>query len=443
MAVPGDHDRGQDKGNKVDMGDNIDKNDTRFVLAVNYWPAKKAMYWWQSFDAGEVESDFRKIADIGFKGVRIFLTWEDFQPEPDTVSPRALDDLACVADIADACGLWIMPTLFCGHMSGVNWMPGWMLEPGQSSGRFPIFSMGRLHNCQSQVVIRNFWMDKEVIRAQRLQCREVASTLQGHPAILAYDLGNESSNCAVPVDRSTARAWFKKMVLDIKRHSDGCAVTFGMHAEDLEEDRKLWPQDIGRFCDFLCMHGYPFYLSWADGPLDARVLPFLGAVTRWLGKKPVLLEEFGIPTLPDAINDHAGSRGGSASSASGTSRYLWQESDAVSFYRDAVNMLRNEGMLGAFAWCYSDYHPDLWDMPPLSCAPHERYFGIFRYDGTPKPVARVIRECSSLSLLRDCGSSWAEDDDPDEFYLCPESNLRRLYHRYKERFAGDLLRAGR
>ena len=49
----------------------------------------------------------------------------------------------------------------------------------------------------------------------------------------------------------------------------------GMHAEDLEEIG-TWPQDAARYCDFLCMHGYPFYLDWVEDELDARVLPFLG-----------------------------------------------------------------------------------------------------------------------------------------------------------------------
>jgi len=127
---------------------------------------------------------------------------------------------------------------------------------------------------------------------------------------------------------------------------------------------------------------------------------------------------------------------------SGPLKRLWRESDAVSFYRDAIDMLRNGGMTGAFAWCYSDYHPDLWDKPPLSSAPHERFFGIFRHDGTPKPAARVIRERAGLPLPplpaspmddgRDDGSSWLVDENPDEFYLHPKSNLKRLYHSYRE-----------
>jgi endo-1,4-beta-mannosidase len=54
-----------------------------FVLGVNYWPRRKAMYWWSAFDAGEVRDEFALIRALGLSLVRIFLLWDDFQPAPD------------------------------------------------------------------------------------------------------------------------------------------------------------------------------------------------------------------------------------------------------------------------------------------------------------------------------------------------------------------------
>ena len=56
-----------------------------FVLGVNYWPRRKAMYWWSNFDAGEVREEFATIRELGMSLVRIFLLWDDFQPAPDAV----------------------------------------------------------------------------------------------------------------------------------------------------------------------------------------------------------------------------------------------------------------------------------------------------------------------------------------------------------------------
>ncbi|MDA1062180.1 MAG: hypothetical protein O2895_04630, partial [Chloroflexi bacterium] len=105
----------------------------RFRLGVNYWPARTAMGWWADFDQDEVAADFARIAAAGFDSVRLFLTWEDFQPAPDRVDALMLRRLVLVADLAAAAGLQVVPTLFVGHMSGVNWIPRWALAP--SDGR--------------------------------------------------------------------------------------------------------------------------------------------------------------------------------------------------------------------------------------------------------------------------------------------------------------------
>ncbi len=99
----------------------------KFTLGVNYWPRRKAMYWWSNFDAGEVREEFSVIKEIGLDVVRFFLLWEDFQPEPDSVSKTALDNLVTVCDIAAENGLGVDLTFFTGHMSGPNWSPSWLL----------------------------------------------------------------------------------------------------------------------------------------------------------------------------------------------------------------------------------------------------------------------------------------------------------------------------
>ena len=75
-----------------------------FILGVNYWPRRKAMYWWANFDAGEVREEFAIIADLGLKVVRLFLLWEDWQPTPDSVSPECLKNFGAVCDIVARAG---------------------------------------------------------------------------------------------------------------------------------------------------------------------------------------------------------------------------------------------------------------------------------------------------------------------------------------------------
>ena len=82
-------------------------------------------------------------------------------------------------------------------------------------------------------------------------------------------------------------------------------------------------------------------------------------------------------------------------------------------------------------WCYSDYAPALWERPPLDLAVHERSFGLWRADGSPKPAVAAI-----AAFIKADGCDTATDDswidiDRDEFYLDPSAQLPRLYARYR------------
>lgn len=392
----------------------------KFVTGVNYWPARKAMYCWKAFDEAEVDRDFAVLESCGIQTIRLFLTWEDFQPQPDQIHRPSLENLLITADLAHAHNLSLMPTFFCGHMSGVNWIPTWALEAEQQTQRFPVYSQGRI----SQHRIRNFYQETDIRQAQMLQIHEVCSVLKGHPAVAAYDLGNESSNCCIPPDRETGRQWLAEMVSTIQNAHPGSQVTLGMHAEDLEENRHLWPQDAARYCDFLSMHGYAFYLSWVDKE-DVYLLPFLGIITSWLGGIPVLFQEFGWPTKPPSVEQSSDPPGYVGRTP------LWSEQQTDAYYRQALRLLQSAGMIGALGWCFADYHPELYDKPPLEDNQHERYFGLTRWDGSAKPALSSLGSGGNLPCLSQDLPSWLQNEDPDRFYDDPVGNLQKWFKVYK------------
>ena len=391
-----------------------------FRLGVNYWPINSAMYWWQRFDAMEVARDFARIRAAGFDSVRIFLLWEDFQPAPDLVSRDALSHLRHVADIAADHGLSLIVTFFTGHMSGVNWIPRWALEskPLSTNERFRIVAGGR----PVEATARNWYTDPQIIDAQCLLTREVAGALHDHTALWAWDLGNENSNCVVPPSREAGIEWLQRITTEIRSLDAGHPITIGLHMEDLEEDRKIGPLEAATVCDFLCMHGYPIYCRWANGPTDALLLPFLGLITYWLGRREVLFEEFGAPTIPMASAvDPVGDAG----------PILLSEDKAAAYTARAIELLNRHGLLGGFLWCYGAYSRTLWGLPPLVQAGHERYFGLWREDGSPTPAVAEIQRLSGLrreELRTDL--DWL-DIHPDEFYERPADNLRRLYQKFR------------
>jgi len=384
------------------------------------------MGWWTAFDPAEVAADFGRIAGCGFDSVRIFLTWGDFQPTPSRVDSTMVDRLVATLDEASTAGLSVMPTLFTGHMSGVNWIPSWGLGEEAGNDRFRVVSGGRVTASR----LTNWYSDASIILAQSALAREVAGALAGHRALWAWDLGNENSNCAVPPDKAHAREWLLRVTGAIRAADPRALVTLGLHMEDLEQDRNLGPREAAEVCDFLQMHGYPGYASWADGPTDERVLPFLARLTRWLGGgADVLFAEFGVPTK--RRGEPAGERSIDASGPA-----LVEEQAAASYIDRALGAMLECGTMGAMLWCYSDYAEAIWGLPPLDLAVHERSFGLWRADASPKPAVAVVEAFAKRSAAARAGSPTADstwiDLDAADFYRAPGSELPRLYRRYCE-----------
>jgi hypothetical protein len=207
--------------------------------------------------------------------------------------------------------------------------------------------------------------------------------------------------------------------------------------EDLDQDRSLGPAEAADVCDFLTMHGYPGYAAWARGPTDEQILPFLVHVTSWLGGgAEVLFTEFGVPTYRSG--DPEGERARSACST-----VLVEEPTAASYIDRSLRALSECGCMGAMLWCYADYVSAIWQRPPLDIAIHERSFGLWRADASPKPAVTVVEALAKqraapqvLSSERLKDSTWI-DIEPHEFYRTAGSQLPRLYGRYCEARASE------
>ena len=67
-----------------------------------------------------------------------------------------LDRLVDVADVAADAGLSLVPTLFTGHMSGVNWIPAWALGGTDGDARFRVVSGDKVRR---KPALRNWYSD--------------------------------------------------------------------------------------------------------------------------------------------------------------------------------------------------------------------------------------------------------------------------------------------
>lgn len=345
-----------------------------FVLGINYWPRRSAMFMWRRFDLGELREDFARIRGLGLEAVRFFISWDEFQPEPDRIDETMLKRLdALMNALADA-RLQGMPSLFTGHMSGVNWLPEWTLDRHRPPARFRTFSGGRELPWGSGDMYTG-----KILEASRLMARTVGARYRNHPALFMWDLGNEFSNVSVPSSPHDANEWCARLSADLVETSDA-GVTAGNHSEDITQDRHFRFEEFCKPLVCAVMHGYPVYTDFARDSGDPGVVPFLCQIMQSLSGKAVLFNEFGNPTCPRT--------------APAPFACLSEQEMARYAYR-ILDRLHRCGALGAFWWCWADYASALRETPPFDRAPHELTFGIIRDDGSEKPVASMLKAFAS------------------------------------------------
>ena len=403
-----------------------------FLLGVNYWPRAKAMSWWADFDPGEVREEFAMIAELALRYVRIFLLWESFQPRPDLVDRASVANLRTVADIAAEAGLRLEPTFFTGHMSGPNWAPGWLVDPARSlrPGARQVVSLGMADGFASDIF--NPYTEPFVLDAERLQLQTVCAALRDHPAIWAWSLGNEPDLFVQPPSSAAGRDWMHEMVAAIRDVDPEHPVLIGLHGASVHGDVGLRIDHAAAETDISAMHGYSIYDSLVRTPLDPDLVPFTAALTASLAGRPVLYEEFGVNTqLPDGPSHWEELPVWDG----GTRRvYFASEADAAAHYAAVLERLHALGCIGAFAWCFGDYEAHLWDRPPCDLQTHERFFGLYRADGTLKPMGAVIRDfATSAPVIREPAIQLDLPMSADDFYADPNRHLPGLYAAYLER----------
>ncbi|HEU5010997.1 MAG TPA: glycoside hydrolase family 2 TIM barrel-domain containing protein [Roseiflexaceae bacterium] len=395
-----------------------------FTLGVNYWPRRKAMYWWSNFEADEVREEFGIIHDLGMRLVRIFLLWDDFQPAPNAVSAERMDDLRTVCDIAADLGLQLDVTFFTGHMSGPNWSPRWLLAGPPLPHVRQLVSEGRVVDSG----YRNPYTDQQALEAERLLISTVVGELRDHPAIGVWNLGNEPDLFAEPPDAEAGRAWVREMTTLIRGLDSQHPVTCGLHVASLLRDNGLRVDQVFGETDFAVMHAYPMYLNWARNPLDPDLVPFTCALTTALSGKPTLMEEWG-----------------GCTAAPGQPSYVWEwtaygqprtqfmasEEDLAEYIRLVLPKLVEVGATGAMMWCFADYIEELWDKPPCSESKHECFFGLVRPDGSLKPHAEVIRAFAATQpTVRPATRTVTLPMSPGEFYRAPAEHTVQLYQQF-------------
>jgi len=276
------------------------------------------------------------------------------------------------------------------------------------------------------------YTDPVALDAERLLLRTIVRTYKQHPAIWAWNLGNEPDLFALPPDAAHGSAWVREMTALIKSLHPDHPITCGLHVDSLSNDNGFRVDQVYAETDLAVMHAYPMYVPWARSPLDPDVVPFSCALTAALCGKPALMEEFGGPTAQPGKGSYVMEWVGYGQPRR---QFVASEEDLAAYIEAVLPRLVDAGATGALIWCFADYVPELWDRPPCDEARHERFFGLVRADGSLKPHAEIIRRFAATApQVREAPlNTLALDISTDEYYQAPASHLARLYRSYLDR----------
>jgi hypothetical protein len=339
----------------------------QFVVGCNYWASHAGTRMWADWQPEVVRQDLRRLRQGGLQVLRVFPLWPDFQPlallRPGAEQPEyrhgeaplpddpcgqaglsalMMERFATFLDLASAQGLRCIVGLITG------WMSGRLFVPPALEGL-------------------NVLTDPMALRWQVRLVRHMVTTFRRHPAILAWDLGNEC-NCMGPATRDQAYAWTALITQTIRAADATHPVVSGMHS--LSPAGSWSPFDQGELTDVLTTHPYPVFTPHCDqDPVNTiRTALHSTAESRFyadLGGRPCLCEEIG--TLGPMISS---------------------EPVAADFARTALFSLWANDCHGLLWWCASD-QTHLEHAPYDWCAV-ERELGLLRVDGRAKPVLKTM-----------------------------------------------------
>jgi GT2 family glycosyltransferase len=216
----------------------------------------------------------------------------------------------------------------------------WILDLAQQHG---LYVLAGIAWTQHVAFLDNERLRRDIIESVR---SEIAS-IRGHPALLAYAIGNEIPAPIVRWHGRKAIEKFIRLLYDLAKRTDpGCSVTYVNYptTEYLKLD----------FLDFVCFN---VYLEE-----EAALRSYLARLQNIAGDRPLVLAEIGLDSHRNGLDRQAHS-------------LRWQVSTAFA-----------SGCAGAFVFAWTDeWHRGGFDISDWD-------FGLVSRDRQPKPALAAVKD---------------------------------------------------
>ncbi len=303
------------------------------IAGINYYP--QATPWdefWPNYDPEVIDRDFAIIRSLGLNTVRIFIPFEQFGgPEVDPLLVEQLDDLL---ERAGQHGLKVIVTLF------------------------------------------DFRTDYSLLlwpNADR-QLETLLTRFKDNPNILAWDLKNEPDRDYAASGRQRVNGWLAHTARLARTYDPNHLLTIGWSTPEAAHA-------LPELVDLVSFHYYApaAELSQAYSALRAAV-----------GDRPIVLQEFGLPTWNSFFFPHGHSR-----------------PEQAQYYADILATLRENDAAGYLAWTLYDFThvpSTVAGRYPWQTGP-QKHLGVLDRNGATKPAAALLAPNATLDVPRVPG--WA------------------------------------
>lgn len=286
------------------------------IQGVNYYPRQTPWnLFWRQTPLEVIGQDFARIASLGLNTVRLFIDYNAFGGA--RLLPAQREKLQQVLQLAERHRLGVILTLF-----------------DQTAPYAPE------RRAEAEAHLRAL----------------VAATADA-PALLAWDLKNESDSDYATYGRDTVKNWIRAMAASLQRLDSRHPVTAGY-----ADARQMGPE--AEALDYLTFHYYAPETDFAATVADLR---------RRLPGKPVMLGEFGYHTWQGRPGDPH------------------PQAHQFNYFNAILAGAAKARLLGTLAWNLYDY-PDLKQVPALQQQPVNRYLGLLDLADAPKPGVLALQQ---------------------------------------------------
>lgn len=343
-----------------------------FAAGCNYWASHAGTHMWRDWSPETVAADLKLLGENHLKTLRVFPLWPDFQPLnrlcrnpgnkvlysgeeplPDTEAGRAgvsgemMARFRFLADEAGRNGIRLIVGLITGWMSGRLFVP-------------PAFEDLDLLS------------DPLAVKWQVRFVRYFVRNLKDHPAIAAWDLGNECNCLGTPENSAAAWNWTNAIASAIRLEDPDRPVVSGMHSLHVDGKHSWLIADQAELTDILTTHPYPLFTPQCHREPFNTIRNTLHATAESclygdIGGKPCLPEEVGC-----------------------LGPMICSEERAGEHLRSVLFSCWAHDLRGLLWWC-------AFDQEHLPHAPYdwvalERELGLFRSDRSAKPVVKAFEQ---------------------------------------------------